>query len=150
MRQITQTKMYRPPDHPDGLQHGNCQRAAMAAILDLDIDGLPPFEDAMSAGAFWRGIYDWLADRGLAYEWHPADKPPPGYSIASGPAPRGVDHAVVALDGVIVWDPHPSRAGLIEIENFMTFPPMTEVELSLRDLNRRPAAAEKIAAPEVP
>jgi hypothetical protein len=38
---------------------------------------------------------------------------PPGYHIATGKSPRSDQvHAVVALDGRIVHDPHPSRAGL--------------------------------------
>jgi hypothetical protein len=38
---------------------------------------------------------------------------PPGYHIACGKSPRlKHQHAVVALDGKIVHDPHPTRAGL--------------------------------------
>jgi multidrug efflux pump subunit AcrB len=39
---------------------------------------------------------------------------PPGYSIAGGPSLRfaGRMHACVALDGIVVHDPHPSREGL--------------------------------------
>lgn len=38
---------------------------------------------------------------------------PSGYHVACGKSPRSdQEHAVVALDGKIVHDPHPTRAGL--------------------------------------
>lgn len=142
MRQITQTKLYRPADHPEGPQHGNCQRAAMASILEIGIDDMPPFEEAASAGRFWRQIHEWLEEQGITYRSFDASAPPEGYSIASGPAPRGVSHAVVALDGKVVWDPHPSRTGLLKIEEYETIRPMTADELKDRDIRCRMAAAK--------
>ncbi|MDB5358829.1 MAG: CcrColossus [Rhodospirillales bacterium] len=136
MKQITQTKMYRPKGHPEGQQYGNCQRAAMASIFDMDIEDLPHFEEVRGAGDFWHGIYDWLESWGFGYEWHDPEAPPTGYSIATGPAARGVSHAVVALDGKIVWDPHPSRDGLVSIENFMTFPLLTASERAQADVRQ--------------
>jgi hypothetical protein len=51
----------------------------------------------------------------------------PGYqarmAIASGPSPRGVQHAVVMLDGEIVWDPHPSRDGILRVTDIWEFTP---------------------------
>lgn len=35
--------------------------------------------------------------------------------IASGPGPRGCDHAVIFKGDKLWHDPHPSRAGLIEV-----------------------------------
>ncbi len=43
---------------------------------------------------------------------------PTGYSIANGPGSRGADHSCVAFDGRVVHDPHPSRAGLIDITSY--------------------------------
>lgn len=40
-----------------------------------------------------------------------------GESFVPRPA-RGVEHSCVALDGEIVHDPHPSRAGLLELRYF--------------------------------
>lgn len=56
--------------------------------------------------------------------FRPIGATPVGYSVASGPGPRTkpdgapIYHSVVALNGAIVHDPHPSRAGLLEIEWF--------------------------------
>lgn len=43
---------------------------------------------------------------------------PKGFAIAGGTSPRGVPHAVVTLDGELWHDPHPSRAGLVSIDEF--------------------------------
>ena len=61
---------------------------------------------------------------GSLFVFKPLGALPRGYTIANGPGPRtkpGGDpiyHSCVALDGVIVHDPHHSRAGLTEIEEF--------------------------------
>lgn len=133
---ITQTKLYRPEDHPDGLQRGNCQRAAMASILEIDIEDMPPFELAPGACAFWEQIREWLAGRGLKLVTYDDEDPPSGFAMAYGPAPRGVRHAVVTLDGVLAWDPHPSRAGLTSIDTFEAMVVMTDTEKRLHELRR--------------
>jgi hypothetical protein len=53
------------------------------------------------------------------------------YLIAGGPAARGHQHSVV-YRGVdeLVHDPHPSRAGLIEVEDF-TFITVADPKLAL-------------------
>ncbi len=125
---VTQTKLYRSEDHPEGRQRGNCQRAAMASILEIGIDDMPPFELAATSSDFWEDIRIWLEERGLRLAMYDEEDPPKGYALAYGPAPRGVRHAVVVLDGALAWDPHPSRDGLISIDIFEAMVPMTEAE----------------------
>lgn len=52
-------------------------------------------------------------------------KPPGGWSIVSGRSPRpgGQLHACVAFNGVVVHDPHPSRAGILDVLDFMVLRP---------------------------
>jgi hypothetical protein len=92
-----------------GPSHGNCISACVASILEVPIEVVPCFVDEH----WWERFVGWLAALGLAAT-SVEDTIPPGYSIAFGPSTRlaGRGHACVALDGVIVHDPHPSREGL--------------------------------------
>ena len=47
--------------------------------------------------------------------------------MAWGPSERGVRHAVVWVDGAMAWDPHPSRAGLLQVTELIAFEPLEEV-----------------------
>lgn len=94
---------------------GNCFSACVASLLDLSIEDVPYFmdvEDWCAKFASWLVSYGFypvtfrLMDR-----WRPQ-----GLYILGGKSPRG-DHAVVACENVIVHDPHPSREGLIAIED---------------------------------
>jgi hypothetical protein len=118
-----------------GAPRGDCWTACIASILEFPWEALEAARAAheKSAVDWWGrdrdGSFDWapvfaaLNDLGvqptwLVFEmgggerWKPP-RAPKGYAIASGKSPRGdFQHSVVALDGVIVHDPHPSRAGL--------------------------------------
>ena len=109
-------------------------RACLASIFDLDIDAIPPFEDAK---------HDWYVEMqrwcratvGRKLRLYPAKTPPPGYALMNGPAARGVRHSVVALDGEMVWDPHPSRAGLVETDSYYGFVPFEATATSVEDMD---------------
>jgi hypothetical protein len=93
-----------------GLLDGNCFSACIASILEVALGDVPYFW-----GPRQEWFARWLAGQGLAAALYPRDVHVPlGYSIAGGPSARfaGRMHACVALDGVIVHDPHPSRDGL--------------------------------------
>ena len=112
---------------------GDCWAACVATILEQTWEELAGVRHAYAAEAVrWNesgqptGEFDWnLIYRALhLIGVHPAwvvVHPPweqsfpkvRGYSIISGKSPRGDWlHSVVALDGVTVHDPHPSRLGL--------------------------------------
>lgn len=103
---------------------GNCFSACVASILELPIDDVPQFNTPPSFdvvepdAAWWERFKEWLAVRCLfavCFDRRPDSEPPPGwpkgYSIAGGMSPRnkGVMHAAVCLDGVLVHDPNPER-----------------------------------------
>ena len=46
-----------------------------------------------------------------------------GCASSGGRSERGVDHVCVGEGGQIVWDPHPSRSGLVEIHDVTWFVP---------------------------
>jgi hypothetical protein len=96
---------------------GDCFRAVMASILELPIASVPHFAALYrDIHEFWNQAYDWLEAQG--YEYTFTTERPEGaldYHTLGGPSPRnnGTFHLVVALNGIMVHDPHPSRAGIV-------------------------------------
>lgn len=113
MIELTQTIL---AEDPSG-ERGNCFATCIASILEAPLAEVPNFCNS----DLWRwDLNRWLAPRGLTY----VDVSLPGdardelvefwgYHVISGDGPRGHRHSVVGLKGEIVWDPHPSRAGLL-------------------------------------
>jgi len=108
---------------PEINQHGDCQRAVIASLLDLPVADVPHFlqEAGGDAGAYWESIQAFCRKHGFVYLTVPAMSGGAFYGEygdvfheISGPSPRGngVFHAVVGCNGEVVFDPHPSRAGL--------------------------------------
>ena len=108
---------------PEIGQYGDCQRAVIASLLDLPIALVPHFlkEANGDTTLFWNKLQLFCGSQGFAYLTMRATS---GYRFhglgarvyheIAGPSPRGngLLHAVVGLDGKIVFDPHPSKAGL--------------------------------------
>jgi hypothetical protein len=79
--------------------------ACIASILEVPLDSLPNYH-----GDDWNEVYDaWLAKHGLRLIREPFDEdelPPTVYHMGTVKSPRGNwNHAVVVLDGKVVWDP---------------------------------------------
>lgn len=108
----TQTILASPELEAKGV-YGNCMQAAIATVLHKPIDAVPH----IGAFTWWPGALRlWLRGEGLDY--HIVDGPeiPQERAMLVGKSPRGYGHAVVSEGGKIVWDPHPSRAGLIVVK----------------------------------
>lgn len=112
MKRITQTKFHADPT-PES--RGNCQQAAVASLLGLELDEVPNF---MEAENFWCAVEDFFKSRGLCLIRVSPGIIWPGKCnyLAYGPSKRGVRHACIYNRGVCVWDPHPSRTGLLEVD----------------------------------
>ena len=122
-----------------GHGEGNCYAAAIASILELDLEELRAFErlylgywsgaihghhDFEKRGAYLRELRR-LGVTAVTLSCATGDRiVPKGYSIADGPSPRGIDHSCVALDGELVHDPHPSRGGLVEVKFYEVLVPV--------------------------
>lgn len=108
--------------HHEGYPYGDCVRASYAAILDLPWEAVPRFDPAaLRPGESQRDRERaWLASMGLALEEatpDELDEVPLGLHLISGLSPRGFGHRCVGMGGHVVWDPHPSRAGLVCVYN---------------------------------
>ena len=98
---------------------GNCFATSIACILDRDIAEVPNF--IASYPYHHTHLETWLRSQGLdlTFLLLPAETllsvyPDKAYHTIQGPTPRGIGHCVVGQDGKVVWDPHPSRDGLLE------------------------------------
>lgn len=128
MKPITQTKV----SSEDGSVSGNCFRACIASILEIDIDSIPAFED-MKGGEWHMPFFKFLSENG--YEFHGTGRfdnefhdelfktyeGVDGYIIVNGTSPRKWvtrGHSVVYKNGVMVHDPHPSREGLVDLRDY--------------------------------
>lgn len=95
---------------------GDCVRASLASILELPIDAVPHFLEAADLPEQWEiEFLEWLEARGVTIWREQGHYVFEGFYLASGPAERGVSHMVVYRDGALAHDPHPSRAGLIDV-----------------------------------
>lgn len=122
MKYFTQSNLY---------PNGNCWQTALACILEVDPETLPPqteIERTLRAKIGRWGMYSNCLQgylrkhHGLSYVTispyeFTAVRPVRAEHVMCGPTVRtaatGTHHAVVAVNGYAVWDPHPSRDGLI-------------------------------------
>lgn len=109
---------------------GNCVQAAVASLLHVPLETVPDFADGKpcttpeDTGRFWRRFDDYLAKQGLTTVRLPGNHCPESLHLASGMSPRGVNHMVVRQGDGIVFDPHPSRAGLLDIQTVRVLAPL--------------------------
>ena len=103
-------------------------QAATASIFGLELHEVPNFHE--SPEGFWPGFYKFCNDRGFDVHDRGADYVPSGLYLAYGPSLRGVSHACVYRDGRLEWDPHPSRAGLLEVKSISFLVPFDPSEFA--------------------
>lgn len=123
---VTQTRV--------GFPSGNCTEACIASILGLPLEVVPDLYDPNvdhtqddARHPRWLAMHAWLLGRNLKYV---QIRLPPERALAYagealGPTvrmmhhllmgynPDGIGHAVVALGGLMVWDPNPLRRGIV-------------------------------------
>jgi hypothetical protein len=102
-----------------------CWAACLATITGIPLDELEQ-TFAADAGEAWFdengvNLYNDMQQRLRARGWklfHTYGAIPKGYAIACGTSPRGLYHAVVVKDGELWHDPHPSRGGLLKVQEY--------------------------------
>lgn len=126
MREVTQVYMQGPSrtdGHTDDGIPGDCWRSSLASLLGLEPEEVPHFALYLS---WWFETRRWLQGRGLDLAYLPADDErledfePDVPVMVGGGSPRGdFGHCVVGtIGGQLVWDPHPSRAGIRSFDEF--------------------------------
>ena len=105
----------------ESFEDGDCMRACIASLLELPLTTVPNFAENNAAN-FYEFLTDFLSLYGLkAVDICFADKQGTEaikdcVLIATGVSPRALNddqkHAVIWLNGKILHDPHPSKAGL--------------------------------------
>lgn len=130
MRPQRQTTFGGPNAAPEEV--GNCFAACVATLFGFDVDLVPNFCAAGDV-AWWDDLVAWSIRLGFTpmcvriADWPEADRKAwwklfHGMPvIAGGPGPRGHLHAVIYRDGALEWDPHPSDAGLLGVEDVIFF-----------------------------
>lgn len=88
--------------------------AALASILEIDLEDIPHFEN-MEENKWYLALIDWLKSVGFSLITWDQEVSLPGYYIANGLSPRGFEHSVIYRHDKMVHDPHPSKAGLNKI-----------------------------------
>jgi hypothetical protein len=110
-----------------------CWLACIASITGISLDAFPDVPARELTGdeqcEIRNAVTRVLRANGwqLHHLWtNPPHGPPAprGWAIAGGESPRHRPHAVVAYDGRLIFDPHPSRAGLLETDEYEVLVPM--------------------------
>lgn len=123
MKPVNQTKFVTN----DGIDIGNCLQACIASIFELTLEEVPHFamdddwqealDDFLDDYGFYHlitSVRDIENNRPVRYK---------GYHLLNGITNRTKisTHCVVAKNGKMIFDPHPSRAGLTEAQNAIIF-----------------------------
>lgn len=112
---------------PDNGVFGDCHRAALATVLDLDIEDVPHFADGNPGDdVFQARVRDFLAIHGLRcidqiYQAELSDilhsisriNGPDLVYLLGGASRNGTHHTVICQGGKIVWDPAMDESGIV-------------------------------------
>jgi hypothetical protein len=109
---------------------GNCLAACIASLLDLSIDQVFDIPEGGKDPDYWGIVDRWLTERGLGLAYVTVRKegdderlgatvriPPDAHYMAWGESPRNLSHSVIYRSGELIHDPHPSRDGILRVEN---------------------------------
>jgi hypothetical protein len=96
---------------------GNCLQAVIASVTEKSLEEVPHFA-AMADDVWFDNTCNFLNEHGFnIYDCEIEEVPhvKENYVLVVGKSPRGVSHVVIYQNGQLVHDPHPSRAGILDI-----------------------------------
>uniref|UniRef100_A0A6M3KUW1 Uncharacterized protein n=1 Tax=viral metagenome TaxID=1070528 RepID=A0A6M3KUW1_9ZZZZ len=131
MKPVDQTKLHIP-----NKQRGNCMCAALASLLEFDINDVPKFNE-LGEYEWYPKLLDWLWSLGFYLICWDCEVYLPVYFIAIGTSIRGFTHSVVYYGEKMVHDPHPSRAGLEKVTSVWVLLPLDPAKYK-RTFNKHP------------
>ncbi len=124
------TPIYQQIKHdPDNNQFGDCMKACIASLLDLPYWEVPHFYESGTDEGFDKSLREFLSSQGLGLldvgyvNWLEDEIPRfllgqrNIFHLLSGETERGTYHSVVACDGHMIHDPHPTGSGLVSIRH---------------------------------
>lgn len=124
MKKNKQTRLHNPP-----CVRGNCFAAVLSSLLELE-----SAEDVIQIQEHyekdWVHILDeWLISRGYGLEKISGHLDTKEYYMVTGKTDTGVMHVCIYKNGKMVWDPNPSKKGIVTEEYFEVLRPLpTSVE----------------------
>jgi len=124
-----------------GAPWGNCLEACYATLLGVPLSEVPdPRNRARSDKEAFAllperipALSAWVGSRGYARTCDTGSHVPgldylpwdaPLFWIASGPSERGFQHATIYANDQLVFDPHPSNAGLLSVKLWTVLAPV--------------------------
>lgn len=108
----------------DPKREGNCLSACVATWLGRPLEHVPHFIERGEGNgdAWWWMLIGYMAGHGWwPYELDSVDDDPGQILFVMGMSPRGVCHQVLYRDGVLFHDPHPSRDGIIDVREVISW-----------------------------
>ncbi len=90
----------------------NCMQCCVSYMMGLPLENVPDF--ATDGG--WERFSDFAETQGYVAVMLPGNREYEADYLASGTTARGTSHMVVMNDGKLVHDPHPSNAGLVDVQ----------------------------------
>lgn len=115
MKPVFQSKLYLS----DGPHSGNCLAACLASLFEMPLWMVPEFDQMFVRGDYGERMQEWARRihgvKLMRSGEHEPEKMPKFY-IANGLSSRSVYHSVIYSNGTLAHDPHPSGAGIIDVE----------------------------------
>lgn len=112
----------------DPERQGNCLSACVATYLRRPLEEVPHFAEYVPdrKDAWWDMLIGYMAGHGLwAYELEsPEGAEPDEIVFVMGMSARGVCHQVLYRNGVLWHDPHPSKAGIVDVREVIKWHPV--------------------------
>lgn len=99
-------------NYKQALGSTNCMQCCVSYMLGVPMENVPDFAN----GGGWERFSAFAESKGYATVMLPGNWEFEADYLASGKTERGTSHMVVMNDGKLVHDPHPSNAGLTEVQ----------------------------------
>lgn len=124
----------------EGYPYGNCVKSSWASLLGIPLDDVPDFDPGHIGDANQlEEERKWI--RGLGYDvvvvsakGDLPNVPPDVCHLMSGLSPRGpFGHRCVGRGGKLIWDPHPSHKGLLELWSYTFLVPLIDARAEVED-----------------
>lgn len=126
---VDQQQLYDPKDESPW---GDCVASCIASILEIPLEQIPARHFChCTDGTQTMAVNNYLKQFGLGFvrvpvrdgsDWSHLEFLLHGvYHTMGGPGPRGCGHEVVGKGMEMVHDPHPSKLGILEVEDVGIF-----------------------------